>query len=147
MNQETLEQRLETQLDKLIATNSSQQVDRSFSYTSTTVPSSGSLRSWSNGIMLQPAVQKVAGLFDNATDFCAVAVDNKYGFPKGELCHSFMNHEPVFSPESCSSISTCTDTDVLSNFYVSGGGRNLEASSQSNSFYFAQQQPDNCMYI
>ncbi|TKY50055.1 Histone acetyltransferase HAC1 [Spatholobus suberectus] len=144
MNQGTLMKRLETQLNKLHATKCNQQVDCSITYSSKMmVPSSGLLHARSNRSVLEPAFQKVAGPINNATDYCAVAVDNKYGFPKGGLSHSSIVPEPVFSPDNCSSITTCTDMDVLSNFSVSGGGSNLEASSKSICSYFPQQQADN----
>ncbi|XP_027357155.1 uncharacterized protein LOC113866525 [Abrus precatorius] len=137
MNLETLIKRLETPLNKLHATKYSQQADSSITNTSNAMPSSVLLHAWSNGTLLEPASRQVAGPITGATDF-AVAVDNKSGLPKGGL-----SHQPVFSPHACSSIPACTDKEMLSNFSVSGGGRNLEASSKSISSYFPQQQADN----
>ncbi|KAK7381122.1 hypothetical protein VNO78_33646 [Psophocarpus tetragonolobus] len=143
MNRETLIQRLETQLNKLHAMKCNQQVNSSITSTSKMVPSSGLFHARPNGSVLQPAFQNVAGPFINESDNCALAVDNRYGFPKGGPSHSSIVHQPVFSPDNSSSITTCTDLDVLPNFSVSVGRSNLEASTKPIASNFPQQQANN----
>ncbi|KAJ1412794.1 putative histone acetyltransferase HAC12-like [Sesbania bispinosa] len=141
MNQETLVQRVQTQLNKMYRTKGiQQQVDSPITYTYKTVPSSGFLHAWSNGSLPEPAFQKVAAPVINAIDYCAVNTKNKYDLPKGGLFNTSIVHEPVLPPH-CSSITACTDMDmdVLSNFSVSGGGCNPEASSKSIISYFPRQ--------
>lgn len=112
MNQETLTQRLQTQIEKLYGTKLSQQLDSSINSTSKTMPSS--LHAWSNGCLAEPTFQNLAGpIF----------------------------HEPIVSPDECSSITTCTD-----NFSVSGSASNLESSSKSRNSHFLQQHVDDCMF-
>ncbi|RDX76867.1 putative histone acetyltransferase HAC-like 1, partial [Mucuna pruriens] len=121
MNQDTFMQRVETLLKKLHATKCSEQVDSFTTYTSKMVPSSGLFHPWSNGSVLEPAFQNVSGPVVNATDYSAVAVDNKYGFPKGGLSHSSVVHRPVLSPDIRPAIATCTGMGVFSNFSFSVG--------------------------
>ncbi|KAL2335301.1 hypothetical protein Fmac_016514 [Flemingia macrophylla] len=51
------------------------------------------------------------------------------------------------SPENCSSITTCTEMDVLPNFCVSAVGNNLEARPKSINYLFPQQHLDNCEVV
>ncbi|RDY11916.1 hypothetical protein CR513_03352, partial [Mucuna pruriens] len=125
MNQDTVMQRVETELKKLHATKCSQQVDRFTTYTSKMMPSFGLFHAWSNGSVLEPAFQNVSGPIVNAIDYSAVAVDNKYGFPKGGLSHSSIGHELVLSPDNRSAMATCTGMGVLSNFFFSATSRQL----------------------
>lgn len=146
MNQETLIQRLQTQVDKLHGTKCSQQeVAIPITSTSTMVPSSGLLHARSSGTVLYPTSQKLAGPIINATDYGMAAVNNKYGFPEGGLSHPSIVHELVSSPDDCSTITSYTDMDVFSNFCVSGAGSNLETSSKSISSRFPQQHVEDCM--
>ncbi|KAG4914804.1 hypothetical protein JHK87_052361 [Glycine soja] len=101
----------------------------------------------SNGRVPEPAFQNVAGPITIATDYCAMAVDSKNGFPNGGLSYSSIVPQPVFSPDNHPSIATCTDLDVLPNSFVSGWRSNPKASSKSVSSYFPQRQAYDCMFI
>ncbi|KAG4911888.1 hypothetical protein JHK82_052477 [Glycine max] len=141
INRQTIMQRLDTQLKKLYAPKCSQ-VNSSIACTSQMVPSFGLLQARSNGSVPEPAFHNVAGPITNATNYCAVPVDNKNSFPNGGLSYSSFVPQPVFLPDNHPSIATCTDLDVLPNSFVSGGRSNLKACSKSISSYFPQRQAD-----
>ncbi|KAI4352261.1 hypothetical protein L6164_006530 [Bauhinia variegata] len=138
MNQETLVQRLQTQLHhKLLGTKNSHQVDSSL-----TVQSSG----LSNDCYVKKpgvAFQNMVDARINSTNHCTMTENStyKYGFRKGGLSHPFVAHEIVSADES-SSITTCTDIDGFSNFGGSGGLSNVESSSQSFGSHFQQPHVD-----
>ncbi|WVZ09372.1 hypothetical protein V8G54_013902 [Vigna mungo] len=105
INRKTLVQRLKTKV-KMLDANKSCQVDNTISCTSTTLPSSESLHSWSSGSLPGHAFQKVLHPCINVTDYGAAY--NKHDLPK------------------------CNDLDVLSEFSAASvGRRNLETSSKS----------------
>ena len=146
INRQTIMQRMDTQLKKLHAPKCSQ-VNSSIACTSQMVPSFWLLQARSNKSVPEPAFQNVAGPITNATDYCAMAVDSKNGFPNGGLSYSSIVPQPVFSPDNHPSIATCTDLDVLPNSFVSGWRSNPKASSKSVSSYFPQRQAYDCMFI
>jgi len=120
MNRQTLLQRLKTKVSELRA-NKSCQVNNCITGTSKMLSSSDSLHSWSNISVQGNALQRVVHPCINATDFCAVAVDNTYDFPK----------------EGLSSIPKYTDLNVLSMFPAASVARsNSESSSKSFGLYF-----------
>ncbi|KAK7266742.1 hypothetical protein RIF29_19395 [Crotalaria pallida] len=143
MNQETLKPRLVTQLKKFHERKLSRQADIPIASTSNMVQSSGLLHAWPNGTAVEPSSQKLTGPIINATDYGSQAVNNNYGFPKGGLSHPYVDpKQPLSLRGGGSSINSFNDTNMFSNFGVSGAGRNLETSFKSSSSLLPQQHID-----